>query len=73
MVNTDIFRTGGAIILTAVWATCRGLLENYQCWLGDHKGDPYKLHLITDIPVLLCLLVGEVCVTITILYILSRY
>ncbi|XP_018013930.1 calcitonin receptor [Hyalella azteca] len=49
---------GGAIILTAVWATCRALLENYQCWLGDHKGDPYKLHLITDIPVLLSLLVS---------------
>uniref|UniRef100_A0A6A7G6V9 Calcitonin receptor-like n=1 Tax=Hirondellea gigas TaxID=1518452 RepID=A0A6A7G6V9_9CRUS len=51
---------GGSTVLSLVWALCRALLEDYQCWLGDHKGDTLQLHLLTDVPIMIILLVNTV-------------
>ncbi|KAF2359793.1 GPCR family 2 secretin-like [Trinorchestia longiramus] len=49
---------GCTVLLTAVWVTCKALLEDYQCWLGDVKEDRYKLYLIKDIPIILSLAIS---------------
>ncbi|XP_042860909.1 corticotropin-releasing factor receptor 2-like [Penaeus japonicus] len=45
-------------LLSGAWATARGVLEDYQCWLGDDHGDAKDLYLITELPKLIILVVN---------------
>ncbi|XP_047479432.1 corticotropin-releasing factor receptor 2-like [Penaeus chinensis] len=45
-------------VLSGAWATARGILEDYQCWLGDDHGDAKDLYLITELPKLVILVVN---------------
>ncbi|ROT65930.1 Corticotropin-releasing factor receptor 2 [Penaeus vannamei] len=45
-------------VLSGAWAAARGILEDYQCWLGDDHGDAKDLYLITELPKLVVLAVN---------------
>ncbi|XP_042226936.1 corticotropin-releasing factor receptor 1-like isoform X1 [Homarus americanus] len=61
-----------AVVLSVVWAVCRAVLEDYQCWLGDDANNATNLFLITELPKMFIIIVNTVLLANTTRVLLTK-